>query len=199
MRHAHKRTAHRWRLITIMVVGGFFALGSFWLVQMVNRGGDPLGAADKREPDYIVENFSFVRMSPAGTPHYIISGDRLAHRPIDDTSMIDQPVVQSITAAHPPMTMTALRARIRHAENEVELLGKVDIERAPTATARRLKIRTEALTLYPDEDRMTSNEAVEVKLGDATIRGTGLQADNAAQTVHFSSKGQIVYPPVKPR
>jgi hypothetical protein len=27
------------------------------------------------------------------------------------------------------------------------------------------------------------------------MRGVGMRADNAAQTVHFSNNGQIVYPP----
>jgi lipopolysaccharide export system protein LptC len=191
-----KRTAHRWRLMSIMAVGIFFALGSFWLLQVMQQNGDNAQSdADKNEPDYIVENFSFVRMSPTGKPRYIISGTKLTHRPIDDTSDIDKPVVKSLNVEHPPMTMNALRARVRHSENEIDLLGKVDIERPATPTSKRLMLKTEALTLYTDEERMSSDQLVEMMLGNSTIRGVGMQADNAAQKVHFSSQGQIVYPP----
>jgi lipopolysaccharide export system protein LptC len=196
----HKRTAHRWRLTAIMMTGTAFALGSFWLLQVMNSGGSALqAAANKNEPDYIVDNFSFVRMSPGGQPRYIISGAKLTHRPIDDISDVVRPVVQSLSAEQPPMTMNALRARIRHAENQVDLLGQVDIERVASPTAKRMTLKTEALTIVPDEDRMHSDQPVEMVLGTATIRGTGMQADNAAQKVHFSSQGQIVYPPKNTR
>jgi lipopolysaccharide export system protein LptC len=196
----HKRTAHRWRLTAIMMMGTFFALGSFWLLQVMQHGGGDMQAdAPRNEPDYIVDNFSFVRMTAEGQPRYVISGAKLTHRPIGDTSDVERPVVHSVAPDRPPMTMNAMRARIRHADNQVDLLGKVDIQRPATPSAKRMTLKTEALTLVPDEDRMHSDLAVDMMLGSATIHGTGMQADNAAQKVHFSSKGQIVYPPKNAR
>jgi lipopolysaccharide export system protein LptC len=195
----HKRTAHRWRLGTILVAGTVFALGSFWLVQVINRGDFARGVdAPKTEPDYIVENFSFVRMTADGKPRYIVSGDKLTHRPEGDISDVDKPVVLNLSPVQQPMTMNAERARIDHAKNVVDLMGRVDIERAASPKAKRMTIKTEQLTVFPDEDRMTSEQAVVMTLGDSSIRGVGMQADNAAQTVHFSKSGQIVFPP-KPR
>jgi lipopolysaccharide export system protein LptC len=195
----HKRTAHRWRVGAILIAGTVFALGSFWLVQVINRGDFSRGVdAPKTEPDYIVENFSFVRMTPDGKPRYIVSGDKLTHRPEGDISDVEKPVVLNLSPVQQPMTMNAERARIDHAKNVVDLMGKVDIERAASPSAKRMTIKTEQLTVFPDEDRMTSNQAVVMTLGDSSIRGIGMQADNAAQTVHFSKNGQIVFPP-KPR
>lgn len=192
----HKRTAHRWRLATTLITGSVIALGSFWLVQVINRGELPgAGDAPRDEPDYIVEKFSFVRMTPAGKPRYIVAGDKLTHRPAGDISDVERPVVQNLTPVQQPMTMTAERARIDHEKDVVDLAGKVNIVRAASPTAQRLTIRTEQLTLFPDEDRMTSEQAVVMTVGDASIRGVGMQADNAKQTVHFSKNGQIVYPP----
>jgi lipopolysaccharide export system protein LptC len=94
--------------------------------------------------------------------------------------------------------MHAERARIDHAKNVVDLMGQVDIQRAASPKAKRMTIKTEQLTVFPDEDRMTSSQAVVMTLGDASIRGVGMRADNAAQTVHFSKSGQIVFPP-RPR
>jgi lipopolysaccharide export system protein LptC len=179
-----------------MAVGLVFALGSFWLVQVINRGdaGGP-GTGLQNEPDYIVEKFSFVRMTPAGKPRYIVSGDKLTHRPVDDVSDIERPVVQNMSPVRQAMTMNAQRGRIDHGKNVVDMEGKVDIERAALANAKRMTMKTEQLTVFPDEERMTSNQEVVMTLGSASIRGVGMQADNAAQTVHLSKNGQIVYPP----
>lgn len=196
----HKRTAHRWRLLITLVIGTFFAFGSFWLLQvMQNNGIDVEADANKNEPDYIIEKFSFVRMSPEGKPRYLFSGAKLTHRPIDDASDVERPVLKSLTPQSPPMTITSQRARIRHAENQVDLFGKVDIRRPAGPGSRPMQIKTEFLTVFPDEDRMSSNVAVEMKLGSATVAGIGMQANNATRQVHFASRGQIVYPPQEAR
>jgi lipopolysaccharide export system protein LptC len=192
----HKRTAHRWRLLTVMMTGIFLALGSFWLAQMLEDQGAAINAdAFKNEPDYIVEKFSFVRMTPDGQPRYLISGDKLVHRPIDDSADIDKPLVKSVVPGQPLMTIDAERARIDHGNTQVHLKGDVDVDRKGMGTVKPMKLETEALTIFPDEDRMTSPGEVLVTMERATIRGTGMQADNAAQTLRFERKGQIIYPP----
>jgi lipopolysaccharide export system protein LptC len=195
-RPTHKRTAHRGRLTAIMLVGVGLALGSFWLEQVINR--DEFGARRdglQNEPDYIIEKFSIVRMTPVGKPRYIISGDKLTHRPVDDISDVDRPVVRNMSPVQQPITMNAQRARIDHVRDVVDLEGNVDVQRAASPAGKHMTIKTEQMTVFPDEDRMSSDQAVTMTLGAASIRGVGMQADNAAQTVHFSKNGQIVYPP----
>lgn len=192
----HKRTAHRWRLIAIMVIGGFLAFGSYWMVHLMENsdaGLDP--DAFRNEPDYIVEQFSFVRMTPEGKPHYVLSGAKLTHRPVDDSSDVELPVLRNIAPGAPPMTIVAQRARILSTGKRVDLTGAVDIQRPASPTTRSLRMRTETLTVFPDEDRMQSDQQVKVQLGDSTISGTGMRANNATRQIHFASRSQIVEPP----
>jgi lipopolysaccharide export system protein LptC len=192
----HKRTAHRWRLSFVMMTGIVLALGSFWLAQMLDDQGAAINAdAFKNEPDYIVEKFSFVRMSPDGQPRYLVSGEKLVHRPVDDSADIAKPRIKNVAAGQPPMTIDAERARIDHGNTQVHLFGDVDIDRKGNGKVKPMTLETEELTIFPDEDRMVSPLDVRVTMEHATIRGTGMQADNAAQTLRFERKGQIVYPP----
>jgi lipopolysaccharide export system protein LptC len=192
----HKRTAHRLRLSAVMAAGIVFALGSFWLVQVANRDDGALRADPSRnEPDYIVEHFSFVRMTSDGQPRYIVSGDKLTHRPIDDVSEVEQPVVRNLSAEQPPMTMTAQRARIDHVRNVVDLTGQVDLERAASKTAKGMTLKTEALTLLTDEDRMETRQPVELTSGRARLSGTGMRFDNATSRLDILSKMVLAYPP----
>jgi lipopolysaccharide export system protein LptC len=183
-----------------MLIGVFCAFGSFWLVQMMNsnsgltQGGGPLD-----EPDYIVENFSFVRMDASGKPRYVVTGRRLAHLPAGDVSQIEQPVVQSMAPERARMTIHANQARIRHADDQVDLIGNVDVQRPAAPNVQSLRVRTEALTVLPDEEILKTDQAVEMKLGEATLRGTGMVANNATGRLHLASRGQIVYPPRAPR
>lgn len=191
----HKRTAHRWPLLISITVLTFFALGSFWLVQVMQRGDGAIDPAAGNEPDYIVEKFSFVRMTPEGQPRYLFYGAKLTHTPLGDVSDVELPMLQSMAPGQPPMTIKSLKARIRHQENEVDLLGKVDIFRPASPTTRMLHMKTEALTVFPDEDRMQSDQKVDMALGAATITGVGMQANNATRQVQFAKRGQIIIPP----
>jgi lipopolysaccharide export system protein LptC len=192
----YKRTAHRWKLLTIMMIATFCAFGSFWLVQLMEQeDGDARLGGPMDEPDYIVENFSFVRMTPEGKPSYVVSGKRLAHTPQGDVSRVEQPVMQGMTPGRPRMTILANNAQIYHEEHRVELLGKVDIQRPATPTSEALHVQTEALTVLPDEEILKTERPIQMQLGAATVHGTGMVANNATQKLHLASRGQIVYPP----
>lgn len=194
-----QRTAHRWRLVATIVVGTFLAFGSLWLLQVMQRGDQQSAFDASNEPDYIVDKFSFVRMTPEGTPRYLFYGDKLTHRPVGDVSEVESPIMVSMSPTAPPMTITARQARIRHQQNEVDLLGKVDIVRPPSPTTEGLRLKTEALTVYPDEERMRTDKKVQVDLGDAVVTGTGMQADNAARQIEFEGRGRLVVPPAAAR
>jgi lipopolysaccharide export system protein LptC len=192
----HKRTAHRWRLGAIMMVGMAFALGSFWLVQVINQG-ELGGQAEglKTEPDYIVEKFSFVRMTPGGRPHYIISGDKLMHRPSDDSLDVERPVVQNLGSAKPPMTMRARQGHIDQARSVVDLMGEVDIRRPPLGNFKAMTLKTDALTVYTDEDRMETSKPFELVVGTTTVAGVGMKANNATGELDVKSRMQLNFPP----
>jgi lipopolysaccharide export system protein LptC len=192
----YKRTAHRWKLLTVMMLATFCAFGSFWLLQvMESEDGDARLGGPMTEPDYIVENFSFVRMTEEGKPSYVVSGKRMAHTPLGDVSNVEQPVMLGMTPGRPRMTIVANRAQIYHTEHRVELLGNVDIQRPATPTSEAMRVQTQALTVLPDEEILKTDKPIEMQLGAAHVRGTGMVANNATQKLHLASRGQIVYPP----
>ena len=200
MAHAsYKRTAHRWRLLALMLTAVFCAFGSFWLLQVMQGEDNTPGGSAGNEPDYIIDNFSWVRMSETGKPRYVISGERLTHHPVDNTALVDKPVVQSLTVEHPPMTMTAEHALVSQNQNQIDLTGNVDTKRPAGAKSEPLRIRTEALTVLPDEDIVKTDKAIEMQLGASSVAGVGMLANNATQQVHLGGRGQIIYPPRAPR
>lgn len=193
--YVNKRTAHRWRLLALMLAAVFFAFGSFWLVQVMRGGEDAHNVNVGNDPDYIIDNFSFVRMSETGQPRYVISGERLTHRPANNTSVIDKPVVQSMSTDHPDMTMTANTANVNQDQNQIDLIGNVDISRPGSATTKPLRIRTEALTVLPDEEISKTDKPIQMTLGAASVTGVGMVANNATQQVTLGGRGEFIYPP----
>lgn len=191
----NQRIAHRYRLSIGMVLALLGACGSFWLLQLMNRADEEQAAIKVDEPDYIVERFSFVRMTKTGQPSYIISGDKLTHRPLDDSSDIEKPIVRSISGDKPPMNIHADKARVDQDNTRVTLTDNVHIDRIPSPTSKEMHLTTQALTIYPDEDRMETDKPVRMQVGNATTTGTGMHANNATRQVEMTGRGTLVYPP----
>lgn len=192
----HKRTAHRWRLGASILVAALLALGSYWLVLVMNRADQDIRAAQQgNEPDYFVDNFSVVRMDPLGHPAYIVSGVKLTHRPLDDSSDIAAPFVRKLSPGLPPTDMHALRGRIDQDRSRVRLDGSVLVTRAAGPGVQNLELKTEALTLYPDTDKMETALAVQMLLGTTLMTGVGMDADNAARQVHIAHQFRLTRPP----
>jgi len=198
-----KRTAHRWQLTLIMMIGVFVAAGSFWLVQLVNQaGGEAQADMFRNEPDYIIDRFSMVRMNKEGQPSYIISGDKLTHHPIGDSSDIDKPFVHGIASAagsaggeRPPMNIHADTAHVDQGNTRVKLNGNVDVVRPATGTTQAMRMQTPTLTVFPDEERMETDAPVDLNLGGSTAKGTGMQFNNATRQVQLGGRGTITMPP----
>ena len=194
--YVNKRTAHRWRTLALMLTAVFFAFGSFWLLQAIQGNGGPAtGGNDLNEPDYIVENFSFVRMTENGVPRYVMTGARLVHHPDNDVSVVTKPIVESMAPERPRMTMHADRGQVYHRENRVELMGHVDIARPATPTSEALRARTEALTVLVDDEILKTKQPVQMTLGASSVNGVGMVVENPTQKLHIGGRGQIVSPP----
>ena len=193
-----KRTAHRWRLSLIMLAAIGFALGSFWLVQVMNEGGAG-GPSDPRksEPDYFANNFSFVRMSKTGQPAYIISGVQLTHLPIDDSADIDKPFVRDLTPGKPPLDMHAVHAHVSDNNSRVQLDGNVIIDRPAGPASQSMHMTTEALTVFPDSEEMQTDLPVQLTVGTSLMTGVGMKANNATGRIEIMHKVHIAYPPAR--
>lgn len=192
----NQRIAHRFRLSIGMILVLVAALGSFYLLELMNRAGEEMQAdMQANEPDYIIENFSFVRLSKEGKPSYIIAGDKLTHRPIDDSSEIDKPRVRSLAADKPPMEILARAARVDDANSRVTLRGSVTIDRAAARDVQAMHMATEKLVIFPDEDRMETDLPVRLQLGNSTATANSMRANNATRQLHLEGAGTLVLPP----
>jgi lipopolysaccharide export system protein LptC len=192
----NQRTAHRFRLSIGMLLALFAAVGSFWILELLNRAGEEM-QADMRmnEPDYIVERFSFVRLNKEGKPSYIISGDKLTHRPVDDSSEIDKPIVRSLAQDQPPMDIRSNTARVDDVNSRVTLRDDVTIDRAAGQTNKALHLETDKLVIYPDEDRMETDQPVRMKSGETTAQASGMRANNASRQLELAGRGTLVFTP----
>jgi lipopolysaccharide export system protein LptC len=91
--------------------------------------------------------------------------------------------------------MHAKHAHIDQAKNVVDLMGDVDIRRPPLGNAQGMTLKTDALTVFPDEDRMETRHPFQLEVGSTTVAGVGMKANNATGQLDVHNKMQLNFPP----
>ena len=190
------RPSQRFSRAALLAVCAALALGSFWVLEVMRQeGGGDASQAARTEPDYFVENFTYVRMSKSGQAEYRVSGQQLTHLPADDTHHIPFAVVTSLAAEQPPMTARSERGVVDRNSSRIEMFDKVSLSRAATADKPAMLLTTSYLLLLPDEDVMRTDKPVEITVGQSRLTGTGMVANNTTRQMELKSDVDAFYQP----
>lgn len=188
------RSVWRFRIFTILALMIALALGSFWLLEVMRRAiNDVTPKAARTEPDFYVENFNYVKLSPSGQAQYHFSGARLTHNPQDDSYDIQQPVVSNISPDRAPMTMRSERAHVNSDNSEVRMYENVHIDRPASAQSSHLHITSDYMLLLPDDEIMKTDKAVVITLDQSRLTGVGMFANNATREFSLASNVHGTY------
>lgn len=189
-------TADRIRVWLSVALLGLVMLGGFWIYEVMRRNSEDQASNNRvrTEPDYFVEHFNFVRLSQSGNTNYRVTGQKLTHFPQEDEFEIVQPRIIGIDQEKTPMNIRADRAIVKQKvqeknstslEDQIHLIDHVEVVRAASALGVEVQLKTNKLVLFPDSERMRTDDAIELKTPNALITAIGMEADNAHQSVHF--------------
>lgn len=188
------RGGSHYRLVAILAPALALALASFWVVEVMRRSaGDFVSQAPRTEPDFYVEQFSYVRMARSGEAQYHLSGARLTHNPEDDSYDVENPIVRSQRDAVESMVITAERAWVNSDSSEVHLFTNVHMDRLATKDRERLELRSQHMLVLPDDDMMKTDKPVQITTGKSTLTGTGMIANNATRQFKLHSNVSGTY------
>ncbi len=188
------RSGMRLRLIAILAPAIALALGSFWLQEVLRRSASDFIANPQRsEPDFFVEKFSYVKLAKTGHVQYHFSGAKLTHNPQDDSYDIMLPVINNLGEARAPMTIRAESARVNSDNSQIHLHDDVRLDRPASATTEPLHARSEYMLVLPDDDVIKTDKPVEITVGQSTLTGTGMFANNATREFRLTSNVHGTY------
>jgi lipopolysaccharide export system protein LptC len=191
-----RTSSYRIRLVLFLALVIALALGSFWVLDVMRRSlEEAMPPSLRTDPDYYVENFTFVRLGETGKVRYHVSGNKLVHNPRDDTYDIQQPVVTSVSQSRPPLTVHAMRGHGDPKTNAIELYDKVRVDRPASATTQYFHMSTDYLYVLPDEEIMKTHLPVQLISGTAVLNGVGMVANQATREFSLAKQVHGVYPP----
>ncbi|MBI1892261.1 MAG: LPS export ABC transporter periplasmic protein LptC [Burkholderiales bacterium] len=194
-----RTSSYRFRLAFLLVFTIILALGSFWVLDVMQRGlEDSLPLSKRTEPDYYVEQFQFVRLAKGGQVRYHLSGERLVHNPQNDTYEIRLPVIKSLRRNQPPVILRAERALADPGTNQVQLFDKVQMDRPASINTKPLHLSSEYLMILPDDDVVKTDRPVTITFGNSILQGSGMFANQGTREFRLSSNVRGTFPPKNP-
>jgi lipopolysaccharide export system protein LptC len=190
----------RERVQTVVFLG-VLAVAAVWTGWLTVRQVAPVFEAPqpkprKHEPDYIIENFSMVRVAPSGQTVTQLSAPKLVHYPDDDSADVTSPRVSSRAQdGSATIAANAASGKIFRGGEEVHLVGAVSITRTPAPPAAVFQLNTEFLQIFPDTEIMQTNVTVTGSQGAARFEAPGFVMDNGQRNTELKGPGRLVLPP----
>ncbi len=180
-----------WRgVLTIILI--VIAVAAGWAIVRQRASLSATGQAEAR-PDYILHDFEIITLQKDGTEGFTLQAPKLARTPGNHEMNIDQP-----TFLFPDKQGQRWRSRsatgwVNGEGSEVRLRGNVTLDNP--GGAKKIRMETEALNVFPDANRATSDQQVAITQPGATIRGRGLEAQLDTQRVTLKSEVRAQYAP----
>jgi lipopolysaccharide export system protein LptC len=173
---------------------GLLALASYWVVSLAPSADLPAPErAMSQAPESIMRDFAVRQFSPDGTLKSELFGREMRRYPYNDTSVIDESHGVQMADTGRRTTFQAQRLTTNGDQSIYWFEGDVIIIReahnTPTSQDPKIEYRGEALTLYVDEDRLTSDKPVVITRGNDRISGNRLRYDD--NTTVLDMQGRV--------
>jgi len=140
----------------------------------------------RHDPDYVVENFSALRIGPDGMPRYALSARRMVHYPDDDTTHLEAPRFEGYRGPA-AVTATSKTALLSSNGEEAYLIDDVRLVRAAYGDKSELTVQTSWLHVIPDANVAKTDKPVRIGTANTLITSVGLEFNNETRILKLLS------------
>lgn len=178
-----------------LLLMGMLALGTWWLVKNAPQPAGPGSTPTVRTaPDYTMSGFTLQRFGPDGQLRLQIEGDSLRHLPQTEQVEIDDARILALAPDGRATRARALQVVAHDDGTVVELKGQARII-SESATGQPAELSSDALTLFPSQQRVSGGLPVEMRMGPQRLTAGGIEADQRAGTVLLQAPVRGVFQP----
>lgn len=147
------------------------------------------------EPDTWAKDFVMLRTDEKGVAINRLEGDFMQHYPDDDSYHLNQATVTVHQNNNPATTASADTAIMDQGGTRVQMIGNAYVQRQPDEKNSVFSIRSPQLTLYPDQDKVQTEEQAVVVNGSHTLKGKGMYYDNTSRQLQVNQNTHVTLTP----
>ena len=167
-------------------------LVTFWAADYTRRSV-PIDPPRRitHEPDSWANTFVMVRTDPKGFAINRLEGEYMKHFPDDDSYEITTARAVGQQPDSPITIGTSDTAIMDQDGSRVIMRGNAHLHRLPDEERSALDVKSEQLTMLPDEDVVFTDLPAKVVSGNSTMNGTGMRYDNKTRQLQVFSASDV--------
>jgi lipopolysaccharide export system protein LptC len=167
-------------------------IGTWWAADYAQRAIaiDPPRRIT-HEPDSWASNFVMVRSDAEGVAINRLEGVYMRHYPDDDSYEVTEAKAIGQQPASPITIGTSDTAIMDQSGARIIMQGNAHVHRLPDADDAALDVRSERLTILPDEDVVFTDMPAVVINGKSTMNGKGMRYDNKTRQLQVFSATDV--------
>jgi lipopolysaccharide export system protein LptC len=174
------------------------AAGTYYLAERSSQFEDKNRVASSpTEPDSFVEGLNLTKVNAKGEPVFRLRAERMMHFPEDNHTEFTLPVLISLDADRPKVTIRAKRARANGDGDVTELFDEVELLREASGKDPRVRVTSESMVLYTQEEIARSTQAVKIEYASSVLTGVGMEFNHPARQLSLSSSVKGSFSPQK--
>ena len=161
---------------------------SVWLDRVTQQ--DPVAKTDKtrHEADFSAERITLHRFDPTGNVQYVLVADSMLHHADDESSELKNPRLNYLNRPEPGWGESRF-ASVNKDGSTAVLTDEVLVRRAAHAGKPESTLRTEQMTVWPEDEKMRADKPVTLTQGQTVINAERMESDNIIGEVRL--QGQV--------
>ena len=171
-----------------VIVLTLLAAVSVWLDRVTQQ--EPVAKTDKtrHEADFSADKITLHRFDPTGKVQYILVADSMLHYADDESSELKNPRLNYLNRPE-PVWVESRFASVNKDGTTVVLTDEVLVRRAAHAGKPESTLRTEQMTVWPEDEKMRADKPVTLTQGQTVINAERMESDNIIGEVRL--QGQV--------
>jgi lipopolysaccharide export system protein LptC len=188
-----RRAVDRWTAWSPALLLGALAALTWWLDAQVQAPVPHANANARHDPDLFLTNFRAERFDERGQVREALTAERAEHHPDDGSVDFVRPTLTLTAPEQPQFTVTALQGWISGDQDVATFRGNVQADRAASVPGQRgpsagpMRLTSDFLRVFPDDERVETDQPVTIEEPRGIIRGVGMDFDNRTRMLHVKS------------
>ena len=161
---------------------------SVWLDRVTQQ--EPVARTDKtrHEADFSADKLTVRRFDLTGKIQYVLVADSMLHYADDESSELKNPRLNYLNRPE-PVWVESRFASVNKDGTTVVLTDEVLVRRAAHAGKPESTLRTEQMTVWPEDEKMRADKPVTLTQGQTVINAERMESDNIIGEVRL--QGQV--------
>lgn len=178
------RTHSLFPVIVLTLLAGV----SVWLERVTQQ--EPVAKTDKtrHEPDFTADKITLHRFDLNGKVQYVLVADSMVHYADDESTELENPRLNYLNRPE-PVWVESRFAEVNKDGSTVVLTDEVLVRRAAHAGKPEATLRTEQMTVWPEDERMRADKPVTLTQGQTVINAERMESDNIIGEIRL--QGQV--------